>query len=194
MHGSLTLGRKNKRKYGIFLMREPNGRLSRSHSEPSLENCSPTQVKRLRDAALAEMQDPEWGTELGRLFLSGRITASQFSAGKWFAMLSDSCRAAIDAPSMPHKAGFVKGSGGHAPDPDSDAGRVQVARDREAVEKFMQAHAALIGAGMLAERAVRMVCEDGKTIENHSQLLGLQNGLEWLCEYRRLTAAQKHVR
>ena len=168
-------------------MREPSGRLSRL-SDMSIEECSPSQVKRLRDAAMRQMCDPEWGTELGRLFLSGRISASQFSAGKWFSMLSMAARNAIHPPAEPTQSAFLPKNGGHAPDPDSDKGRKQAHHDREAVSAFMEAHAALIGAGMLAERAVRRICEDNKTIEGHLQLLSLVSGLEWLVEYRRLTA------
>lgn len=158
-----------------------------------IENCSPSQVRRLRDAALNKMCDPEWGTELGRLYLTGRLTVGQYAAGKWFSRLSEACRAAIDAPAGPRKSAFVEGNGGHAPDPDSERGQEQVAKDRLSVASFMEAHGALLGAGMLAERAVRLVCEDNKTVVGHAQTLHLRSGLEWLAEFRRLTHQAKHV-
>lgn len=183
-----------KTKSTLFLVREPNGRRSRSQNQEP-EACSPAQVRRLRDAAVAGMCDAEWGTELGRLFLQGKISAPQYAAGKWWAGLAVRARKAIDAPKeAPTKSAFVKGLGGHDPDPDSEAGQQQAARDREAVMEFMAAHGALIGAGMLAERAVRMVCEDRKTVETHLQLLSLGRGLEWLHEYRDLTQRTKNVR
>lgn len=185
---------KGGRKRKLFAMREPTGRPSRIPADTDIENCAPAQVKRLRDAAMRQMCEPEWGTELGRLFLNGRLSAGQYGAGKWFAVLSARCREAIHVPGMPQKTGFVPHAGGHAPDPDSYEGRRQVERDRAAVSEFMEAHAALLGAGVLAENAVRRTCEDNKTIESHSQLLHLQRGLEWLAEYRRLTAQAKNGR
>lgn len=195
MYGSPLVAKGKKRKFGLFIMREPTGRPSRQLTDADLESCSASQIKRLRDASLAEMSDPEWGTELGRLYLQGKITIGQYGAGKWFSMLSTSCRAALDAPAHPRKSAFVRGVGGHDPDPDSDEGRKQAQRDREAVQSFMEVHAALIGAGMLAERMVRNVCEDDKMIEGHAQLLYLRTGLEWLAEYRRrLTGQEKNGR
>ncbi len=193
MHGAISMAGRKNRKSNLFVVREPSGRRSRA-GQDEIENCSPAQVRRLRDAALQKMCDPDWGTELGRLYLTGRLNVGQYAAGKWFGRLSEACRAAIDAPTGPRKSAFVEGNGGHAPDPDSDAGREQVTKDREAVSSFMEAHAALLGAGMLAEHAVRLVCEDNKTVVGHAQVLHLRSGLDWLAEYRALTIQNKHGR
>ena len=58
-------------------LREPNGRPQRPPELPP-----PSEVRRLRDAALSGMRDSTWGTELGRLYLVGKITATMFAAGK----------------------------------------------------------------------------------------------------------------
>ena len=63
--------------------REPNGKPQRERSGPS-----PTEISRLRDAALAGMKDPIWGTQLGILHLSGKLTTSQLAAGKRWAELA----------------------------------------------------------------------------------------------------------
>lgn len=189
----LAMKSKRTKKPRLFIVREPTGR--RHRGEMKLEACSPGEAKRLRDAALNGMREKEWGTELGRLFLTGRVTASQFSVGGWFTELSANCRRAIDAPKdCSDRSAFVEKDGGHPPDPYSDKGLIQATKDREAVKTFMEAHAALIGAGMLAERAVRLVCEDNQMIVGHAQLLHLCTGLDWLIEYRRLTAAANNGR
>ncbi len=59
----------------LSVAREPNGRRSRVLTR-SAPQFAPTEVKRLRDAALAGMQNPEWGSELGRLLLAGKLEAS----------------------------------------------------------------------------------------------------------------------
>ena len=64
--------------------REPNGR-PRRHRD---SGPSPTEISRLRDAALAGMKDPIWGTQLGILHLSGKLTNSQLAAGKRWAELA----------------------------------------------------------------------------------------------------------
>ena len=186
--------RKIRAKLSIVPIREPSGRLSRSRFDEDMA-CSPAQVRRLRDAAAAGMSDPEWGTELGRLFLQGKVSAPNYAAGKWWAVLAVRARRAIDAPKeAPTKAAFVWGIGGRDADPDSDEGKKLAARDREDVMEFMAAHGALLGAGMLAERAVRSVCEDRKTVEGHQELISLNRGLSWLGEYRDLTQRTKNGR
>ena len=66
----------NKRK---IKARTPSGQLSRAGRQ---REYPPAQVRRLRDAAMAGLRDPEWGTELGRLYLEGTITAAMYAAGK----------------------------------------------------------------------------------------------------------------
>jgi hypothetical protein len=178
----------------IVPVREPNGRLSRATSH-EIDAKSPAEIRRLRDAALAGMRDPEWATEIGRLFLDGRLAAALFEAGKHWARLAVACRAAIAAPrEFPRVSVFVEKAGGHDPDPDSDEGRKQAERDRLIVAEFMEAHAVLKGAGALAESVVRNVCEDNKALVGHGQMVALNAGLSWLAQHWGLTAPRKHVR
>jgi hypothetical protein len=182
-------------KKGLLVpVREPNGRLSRATSH-EIDAKSPAEIRRLRDAAVAGMRDPEWGTEIGRLFLDGRLDAALFEAGKRWARLAVACRAAIAAPrQLPGASAFVEKSGGHDADPDSDEGRKRAARDRQIVAEFMEAHAVLKGAGALSESVVRNVCEDNKAIGGHGQMLALTSGLSWLAQHWGWTGARKHVR
>ena len=80
--------------------REPNGQPKRSLNRESA-GPSPTEISRLRDAALAGMKDPIWGTQLGILHLSGKLTNSQLAAGKRWAELARDYSAAVGAPRAP---------------------------------------------------------------------------------------------
>lgn len=68
--------------------RTASGRLSRA-ARAVTEPASPAQVRRLRDAALAKMLDPQWGTELGRQFLAGHFGAVEYAAGRKYWLLRE---------------------------------------------------------------------------------------------------------
>lgn len=171
-------------------VREQNGRAQRNREHPA------SQIRRLRDAALAKMSDPKWGTELGRLYLAGRISEVQFAAGEWWAEAAAKFRQAIGA--FPMKSPSVElGRGGTSPDPDSDEGRKIAVREAEQAERFFEAHAVLLSAGLGAEKAVRDVCERGVCSIFESELKALRLGLLALAVHRGLTNQTKtgvHVR
>lgn len=178
-----------KRKNRLVYVREPNGRLSRAGKE---RESAPAQVKRLRDAALAGMRDSQWGTELGRLFLGGTITEEMYAAGKWWAEKAAQYCTAINAPlPFPRSASLDVGRGNQSADPDSEAGREEARRHRGAVLVFLEAHAALMGAGMLAERAVRRLCEEDATLCGLDELNSARSGLMWIAKHRGLTKEKK---
>jgi hypothetical protein len=191
MIGASPLSRKGKKNAGLVLVREPSGRLSRSTA--SLIEASPaSEVKRLRDSARRNVRDAEYGTEIGRLFLDGKVDGPAYAAGKRWSALAARSRSIILAPKQaPTSSTFVERTGGHSPDPDSSAGQLIAARERLLVQEFMEAHAVLIGAGMLAEQAVRQVCEDDRAVVGHTQLLALKNGLSWLAIHWGLTQVAK---
>lgn len=179
-----------KRKQGLYQVREPNGRLSRA-LEATVEACSPAEVRRLRDAALVGLRDEMWGSEIGRLFLDNKISAEEFEAGKRWARMAALYNHAISAPSPDARAcSFERRGKSHSPDPDSKEGQIIVERDRRAVEEMnaalaamRDAHAALLGAGMLAERSVRAVCERDEAPEGYAGLESLKLGLLWVAKH-----------
>jgi hypothetical protein len=177
------------RKQRLVLVREPNGRVSRTLNE---REFPPAQVKRLRDAAMAGLRDPEWGTELGRLYLEGTLTAEMYAAGKWWRETASRYRGAICAPAPDPKALVLEiGCGSFRPDPDSDAGRELVKRDCTATLIFLEAHGALLGAGMIAERTVRRLCEEDQAPVGEEERLAARNGLLWVAKHRGLTPDAK---
>lgn len=168
--------------------REPNGRIQR---DPAIPPAS--EVRRLRDAALSGMRDPTWGTELGRLYLVGKITASMFAAGKRWAELATKYSQALCSPAPDPKALCLDRSGGESPDPDSYEGRKEARRHERAVTSFLDAHAALKTASALSERLVRSICERDELLPGYESLLSLKRGLTELAGFWGLTDSSKSM-
>ncbi len=180
------LGMASRRKSRLVTAREPNGRIQRE----AREDTAPTEVRRLRDAALRGMRDPEWGTELGRLYLEGALTGAQYAAGKRWRQEASDYRQAIGIFPV-RSASLERGSHGHDVDPDSDEGQKQATRDRNGAEHFFAAHARLITAGTLAEAVVRRICEDDAAPCGFAEHKALRNGLSSLVDHYNLTREQK---
>lgn len=166
--------------------REPNGRPQRERHE------SPAEVRRLRDAALSGMRDPEWGTELGRLFLVGKVTPQEFAAGKRWAKLSAAYSVALQSPAADPRAMNPEGGGqSHPPDADSHEGKAEAERHRRATEAYLSAEGALLEIGVARFYAVKVVCDRNETLCGYQQLRDLKAGLFGLSERWNLTSASK---
>lgn len=175
----------------IFPVREPSGKASRAAAS-DMKACSPGEVKRLRDAALAGMAAQEWGTELGRLFLAGKIGAPLFEAGKRFTVLLADYRVATGAPSPSAKAAsYFRGGQSHPVDPDSEDGKKEAARHVKTVASMSEVHAVLIGAGKLPEHAVMSVCGYDEAPVGETGLIALNDGLLWIAKYWGLIVERK---
>jgi hypothetical protein len=184
MQGAIMTGRKF-RKTKLVLIREPNGRAQRSGDE---KEFPPAAVKRLRDAAMSGMADPEWGSAAGRLFLAGKISTVQYAAAKRWAERVEKYHHAINAPPPNPRALVIGGaSHGNPPDPDSEEGRKRAAKETQAVTDFKAAHGVLCAAGMISEAVVRNVCERDAYPAGQLELEAAQRGLLWLAQFWGLT-------
>jgi hypothetical protein len=168
--------------------REPSGKVQR---EPQLP--PPSEVRRLRDAALVGMRDPTWGTEIGRLYLAGKITAMAYAAGKRWAELAVLYSRALCSPPPDPKAVCFDRAGGDSLDPDSYEGRKEARRHERAIASFLDAHAALKSTSATSERVVRRVCERNEMLAGHESLLALSRGLEALAGFWGLTNTVRSV-
>jgi hypothetical protein len=169
----------------LSVPREPGGRRARAAMEPEL---APLQIKRLRDAALAGLQREEWGSELGRLLLTGRIGPDLYAAGRRWAECTMRYRAALGAPPPhPPPIPFERANSAAPPDPASEAGARLTARERAAVQGWREAHSVLREGGTLAERVVRSVCEQDQTPCGAREFEALARGLRSLAHLWRMT-------
>ncbi len=181
MHEVTEMARKRNR---LVTAREPNGRIQRE------KKYSPTEIRRLRDASIRGMRDPEWGSELGRLYLEGCITDSMCGAGKRWRDEAAQYRSSIGAFPI-RTTSLERGVKSHPPDVDSEDGREQAIRDTNAAERFFEAHAVLVSAGMGAENAVVRLCEEDCSLAGMQELKNARCGLIRLAEHYRLTAGGK---
>lgn len=175
-----------KRKNRLVTAREPNGRIQRE----GREDAAPTEVRRLRDAALRGMRDPEWGTELGRLYLEGALSGGMYAAGKRWREEAAEYRQAIGVFPV-RSASLERGSHGHDTDPDSEEGQKQATRDRNGAERFFAAHSYLASVGNLAESVVRRICEEDEAPCGFAEHQALRKGLSSLADHYNLTRAEK---
>jgi hypothetical protein len=167
-----------------LVQREPNGQRQRLHKH---ERVPPIVAVRLRLAAERGIRatyntvtDPAFGSELGRLFLSKKISPREHSAGQRWAELAHRHHKAIDAPSL--KAGNLeRGVRSHRVDPDSIAGREERLADDLATRRFDAARKVLGGH----ERAVRILIEDDVCPDN-ADLDHVRSGLRALADHFRL--------
>jgi hypothetical protein len=155
-------------------IRQPNGQPRRQPEGPSA-----TEVVRLRDAALAGMRDPVWATSIGRLYLAGKLTSSQFAAGKRWADLAAEYSAACLAPRQPRSAKLERGDASPV-DPDSPQGQKEARQHVQTVHAWATASEALNRTGAAPRTAVRDVCEQNLSPVGELQLVALRSGLSAL--------------
>ena len=156
--------------------REPSGRAQRP-ANVNEQEFAPTQVKRLRDAALAGMRDPEWGSQLGRLFLTRAISPVQYAAAKRWRALANNYHNAIGVVAV-RSINLQPTSKGYDCDPASEQGQRTAQRDRDALKRFQRAHDKLIETG--SEKVVRALCERDESPAGFTQMQKLQLGLSTL--------------
>lgn len=173
-----------RRKNRLVTAREPNGRIQR---EPEL---AASEIRRVRDMAVRDARQAEWGAELGRLYLENAITGAMYSAGKRWREQAAEYRRAIGL--FPIKsASLERGSHSHAIDPDSEEGQKQAQRESNGAERFFAAHAALTSAGVLAESVVSRVCEEDGMLCGWVDHQSLRKGLDALVYHYNLTRTEK---
>ena len=95
-------------------VRKPCGRIARK-ADPEL--LDPLRVRRLVDASVAGLRDSLWATTLGRLHLTGKLSASEVAAGvRWASLVAD-YDAACQSPRPPRSAKLEPGATGQSLDP-----------------------------------------------------------------------------
>lgn len=165
--------------------REPNGRLSRAGREVT-GAMAPAAIRRLRDAALAGMAAPEWGTELGLMYLRQEVDAPLYEAGRRWARLATEAQRATGAPVHVGSGGNLERGHDRRPDPETPAGRHEAERDRAIVADANAALHALDAAGQGPRKAVIRVCQDNRPAIGPEERNFLLAGLAALARHWRL--------
>ena len=186
MHGG-NLGMAKTGRKRAAVVREDNGRAQRERER------SPTAIRRLMDAALSDMRDPQWGTSLGRLLLTSSITETMYDAGKRWVAMATKYQQSIGIFPV-HTAQMEAGRRGMAPDPDTPEGQKIVEREANGAERYFEADTVLAKAGRGIRTAVRRVCEDNETPCGFDELARLRTGLMHLASLWNLTEGNKSVK
>ena len=120
----------------------------------------PIAIRRLRDAALAGMHDHRWGTEIGRLYLAGRLTSEQFAAGcRWADLVTRHSAALCSRAGLVSPSDF-NSSRGTSVDPDSERGEMEAKRHLKDLERYQKALVVLARHGHAVRSAIQRLCED----------------------------------
>ena len=126
--------------------RSPSGRL-----KPATHLLTPTQIRRLLDFAASEVRHAAFGTQLGRCYLSGQVSATEFAAGKRWAEIVANYSQACRSPPPPRTVSFEAGLGRS---PDSESNEFEVRLHECANAAFLAGRHALRSAGSRAEQVV----------------------------------------
>ena len=164
----------------VLAHREPNGKPQRSRPAPEL--MSPTEARRLMDAARTGLKDPIWGTTLGYLHLAGKLTSTQFAAGKRWAEVAAEYSAACQGPRPPRTA-RLDPEGGTPPDPDSLQGAREAKGHTRALHRYIGALEVIRRTGEAPRRAVAATCERGSMPDGADSLNNLRRGLDALAAW-----------
>ena len=157
-------------------IREPNGRAKRS---PLPRMLAPSEVRRLRDAAMAGLRAAEWGTCLGWIYLEKHITESQYAAGRLWGEIMQDYHTATQGPKSPRTANLDP-SGGTPVDPDSALGHREAHRHVLAVNMAQRGILALKLIGDPVRSVVVDVCEKDEYLVSMDQVEHLRKGLDLL--------------
>ena len=157
--------------------RGSTGRLLRAAHNTEL--LSPTEARRLFDAASTGLRDPVWATMLGRLYRDGKITSSQFSAGKHWSELVANYSIACRSPAPPRSLS-LDAIRDMPVDPDTLTGEREVRRHERASAAYIESRHAMRLAGRDAERVVDEVCIRDCAPAGFRELNALRAGLQAL--------------
>lgn len=154
------------------VIREANGRSSRSDRV--------IHIQRLLEGVKATGLGHEFGTSLGYLLLTERITTPHYEAGTWFSQARRAADGALGLPARNVPAQDMNALHGSSTSIEDDEA---IRRKRTAIEKYDRAENAL-GLNSSRLRAVLWVCVYDRRPDTHEQFLALVDGLNALVRHR----------
>ena len=169
------------RRRNCFAARQSDGRIARASRPSSPELMSPTEARRLAEAASSGLRQAVWSSQIGRLYVVGKISSSQFAAAERWASLVADYAVACQAPSQPRSMMLdAVGRGGTPADPDSESGAREARRHQRATASYLDGRHALRLAGPTAERVVESVCIHDQAPAGFDEMNALRSGLSAL--------------
>lgn len=153
--------------------REKNGRVQRVHINPKDQVAAQPH----RMGVILKFRDrPEAESEFGRLMLNGKITVSQYEAGKRYADLASRYRVVLDIPPLHPTAMDFERTGGRG-------GELPAHVARSIRREYDDAFCACGDAGNKAQRAVRDFAVFERVCPDRYSLTLLISGLDRLVKH-----------
>jgi hypothetical protein len=171
------------RKRRVDAERYPGGDIKPTHE------ISPIIAKRLMMAAAAKMTDSEWGTVVGRYFLTGQISSAQYEAAKKFGALSESYDKMMQGPKPPAQVTGERIISAQI-DPFSEAGEAEVERHKTVADSLDKLRG-VIGSRSIFEDMRRMCAGLGELPENYARFLQVKAALGSLVIFWKIDSRQK---
>jgi hypothetical protein len=138
---------------------------------------NPTAVRRLVDLAAEETRHAALASMAGRLYLRGKISASEFASGvRWREIVANYSIACRSPP--PPKSVLLDAPGGTSI--DSNSSELEIKRHEHANAAFLAGRYALRSAGSRAEEVVDSVCVRECVPCGYDDYTALRNGLQAL--------------
>ncbi len=162
-----------KRKVGE---RFPTGQI-----KPEEKPASPAAIRRLRDAALMGMADPQWGSVAGIYYLSKKIDEIEYEAAKRFGDLHAQYIAVIGGPRPPKTSTGERSAKSAQIDVDTELGEAEALRHVAIMTRYNDAHGALLMVSPAVEADLIRFCSiPGETPSGYAATLRVRDGLRAL--------------
>jgi hypothetical protein len=140
---------------------------------------APIQVRRLVDLAAADTRHQALGSMLGRIYLAGKISATEFAAGTRWRQVVANYSVALRSPPPPKTISF-DAPGGSPTDPDTESGAQEVKLHNQANRAWIEGRNALRLAAGRAEEVVDAVCVRECAPCGYAEYTALRDGLQAL--------------
>jgi hypothetical protein len=145
--------------------------------KPATHLMAPTQVRRLVDLAAEDTRHQALGSMLGRIYLAGKISATEFASGiRWRGIVANYSIACRSPP--PPTSVLLDARGGTGI--DSNSNELEIKRHEHANAAFLAGRHALRSAGSRAEQVVDHVCARDCAPGGFEDLVALRDGLQAL--------------
>ena len=162
------------RKRKLDAERYPNGMV-----KPE-EAPSPCATKRLIMASLAGMADPQWGTVIGRYFLSGYLDPNQYEAAKRYGAICEAYAIMLQGPRPPKTSTGEMGTLSSQVDPDTELGQAEADYHKRTKERYDQVKTILMAYGTVVENEMTKMSVGVGAIPSYESLIKIKKILDEL--------------